>query len=53
MTAPIYDMITDSDKDQTSGQENNNQANMDLQPLYPDYQKAAPQKLIANLPKTK
>ena len=51
MVAPTYTIITDIDKDQTSGQDYNNQDNIDLQPFDPDYQEAAPQKLIANLPK--
>ena len=44
-------IITDIDKDQTSGQDDSNQDNTYLQPFDPDYQEAAPQKLIANLPK--
>ena len=44
-------IMADINKDQTSGQDNDNQENTDLLPFDPDYQEAEPQKLITNLPK--
>ena len=50
-TVQTCTITTDIDTDQTIGQDDSNQDNTDLQPFDPDYQEAAPQKLIANLPK--
>ena len=44
-------IMADINKDQTSGQDNDNQEISYLLPFDPDYQEAEPKKLITNLPK--